>query len=120
MQRRELKRESLIYYPKVFALVGKKQKELGHLVDITVKGIKIISDEPVNPKMHYNLLIEVTLEMGQKPKMSIELDAESVWCRKDVNDDYWDTGFVFSNINENNQAIIEKFINQYRFNKYSE
>ena len=87
--KRTVARRHLIYYLRVFNhLTGDL---IGNLVDISTKGIMVVSDKSIESNARYRLrmVLPDTVE-GSK---EVDFDAESRWCRKDANQDFFDTGF---------------------------
>jgi hypothetical protein len=87
--RRKVARRHLIYYLRVFDRATGKQ--VGSLVDISTKGIMIVSDEPVEVGKHYEL--KMVLPETVEGKREVEFSAETRWCMNDTNPDFYDTGF---------------------------
>ena len=87
--KRTVARRHLIYYLRVF---NQQNGELiGNLVDISTKGIMVVSDKsiPINARYHLRMVLPDTVE-GSK---EVDFDAESRWCRNEANPDFYDTGF---------------------------
>lgn len=86
---RSVARRHLIYYLRVFDTEANVL--IGNLVDISTKGIMVVSDNKIPTGRPYRLkmVLPDTLE-GSK---EIEFDAESRWCHNDTNPDFYDTGF---------------------------
>lgn len=108
---RNLKRRHLIYYLRVFNRAT--GEVLGHLVDMTTQGIKLISEKPVQPDTVYQLRIELPEELTEQRKVSF--DAESVKCVRDINPDFFSTGFKIVNIDQNNTQILQFLISTFGF-----
>lgn len=103
---RDLKRHYLIYYLRVFN--RETGEVLGHLVDITTKGIMIMRDSPIEVGVNYQLRIRWRNSSGR-----LQLaDFEGVcrWCRPDVNPDFYGAGFVISAADEKHIAAIQSLI----------
>lgn len=92
-QKRKLKRRHLIYYLRVF---DQKTGELvGHLADITIKGIMLMSEKELPINKTYSL--KVLINPGEEEPEYLEFDAVAKWSRPDVNPTFWDTGFELVN-----------------------
>jgi hypothetical protein len=91
--RRKLKRRHLIYYLRVFE--QGTNKLVGHLVDLTQEGIMLISENPIEVNKVYHLRMILPSRMGGNEEWLF--DAESRWCNKDINPDFYDTGFKLLN-----------------------
>ena len=48
-------------------------------------------------------------------KKVLNLDAKSVWCKPDIDPNFYNTGFKVFNVSEDEKAIIEKIIVDYGF-----
>jgi len=111
--KRILKRWNLIYYLKV--INQKNGDVLGHLVDITTRGIMIMTQNPIPSNQLFQLTMSLPKEiMGRN---SVTFDAECKWCRKSINPDYYDAGFQFVAVSPNDIKTIENLINEFLFVK---
>ena len=87
--KRTVARRHLIYYLRVF---NQQNGELiGNLVDISTKGIMVVSDRHVEPGKLYKL--RMVLPDTVDGRKEVEFDAESRWCQHDANELFYDTGF---------------------------
>lgn len=88
-ERRKLRRRHVIYYSRVY---DRGSGELiGHVMDITPEGIKLISEQSIPINKRFQFRIDLPEEILAKEYMFF--DAESVWCAPDVNPDFYNTGF---------------------------
>ncbi|MGB3622686.1 PilZ domain-containing protein [Ketobacter sp. MCCC 1A13808] len=85
---RSVPRRHLIYYLRVFN--AESGGLIGNLVDISTKGIMVVSDRKLESGLLFRLrmVLPDTVE-GSK---EVEFDAETRWCRSDANSDFYDTG----------------------------
>lgn len=105
-------RFNLIYYPRVF---NRRTGELiGHIVDITTNGMKLISERQHKVNEEIDLKIELSPRLAGHEEIS--LNATSLWCKKSINTDFYDTGFKFNHPSDILIEIIDMFINEFRFN----
>ena len=110
-EKRSIKRRHLIFYLRVF---DKKSNELlGYLVDITAEGMMLISEKPIETSKHYELKMDLPSEIGDNKHLIFH--ADSLWSRKDVNPDFWDTGFKFLDLSAENQDLISNLISFFGF-----
>ncbi|MEW6427225.1 MAG: PilZ domain-containing protein [Thermodesulfobacteriota bacterium] len=109
---RTLKRRHLIYYLEVFD--EDTGRLLGHLVDITTRGIKLISKEAVPLDRVYRMRMH--LPEGYFKECVVHFEGRAVWSGNDVNPDFFDTGFDVPNLDKNVRKIIIKLINWLGFN----
>lgn len=110
-ERRKLKRRHLIYYLRVFD--RNNDRLIGHLVDITTEGAMLIDEDPVE----INTIFQAKMVLPEKVEGSREIafDAECVWCRKDVNPDYYAIGLQLRDISPKDVEIIEYLIDEFGF-----
>lgn len=65
---------------------------VGRVLDISTDGVRLISDQPFPLKQNFRFWVIVPGTDGRDPER-IALDAESLWSERDVNEDFFDTGF---------------------------
>lgn len=88
---RKLKRWNLVYYLRIYD--RETGAVLGHLADITTDGLMILSDEPISMGKRFKLRLEVPGSDREEDHILVE--ADSLWCGRDVNPEFHDTGFKF-------------------------
>lgn len=104
--KRNLKRHYLIYYLRVF---NRENGEIiGHLVDITTKGIMIMRDSPIEVGGKYLLRLRWRNSMGQLQLVDFEGDCR--WCHPDVNPDFYAAGFAITTAKPGDIDIITGLI----------
>lgn len=86
---RSVPRRHLIYYLRVFNVDS--DTLMGNLVDISTRGIMVVSDQPVQVGKRYRL--KMVLPETVEGRKDVEFEAESRWCQNDANSDFFDTGF---------------------------
>ena len=109
---RQLKRRHLIYYLEVFD--QQTGKLLGHLVDLTVKGMKLVSREEIAPGQTFTLRMLMPEEYC--PEREVRFSATSTWCSQDVNPDFYATGFNTPDLDAKTRRLFMILINQAGFN----
>jgi len=109
--RRKFKRRYLMYYSRVFD--RRTGRVIGYIVDLTPDGAMIISEDPIEPNESFRLRMDLPEEISDKAY--IDFDAQSVWCRKDVDPHFWDNGFHLTEINPDDIRLIERMIAEYGF-----
>jgi len=87
---------------------------LGWLVDLTTKGLKLVSEHPLEVNRIRRL--KITLPPGYFMQQEFCFEAKSMWCTKDVNPDYYATGFFTPNLEAVNPEIARNLINHLSFN----
>ncbi len=111
-ENRSLKRWHLIYYLRVFD--QDTDSLLGHLVDITTEGMKMVSEKPILTEKEFRIRMEVPLKSSSAEEVS--LNAHSLWCSKDANPDFYATGFRLINPERAVINIIRALIDELSFN----
>ena len=86
-ERRKLKR----WDPLKIVYVFSNGTFLGYLEDLSLKGLRLMSEEPIHLRNDFQVSIELDAW-----KMS--LDVYSIWDKKDRNYNYYYTGFNFLNL----------------------
>lgn len=109
LEKRRLKRRQLIYYLKV--MDGKTNELLGRLVDITSEGFMLISESAIDTDR--NFFLQLILPTGMKGGKKIDIEAKSLWSKRDVNPDLIDTGFRFIKISPKDLETVDELILDY-------
>jgi hypothetical protein len=86
---------------------------LGHIVDINKEGMRLVSDDPIPSNRTFRLWVDVPKESASRQR--IELEAESLWSARDVNPDFYDTGFQIHNISTPALLQLQLLIEEFRF-----
>ena len=111
IENRKLLRRHLIYYLRVFDnLTGDL---LGHLVDLTVEGLMLVSEEPIKTKKHYELRMVLPKEIHNQTTVTFE--AESLWNKKDINPSFYVTGFRIKSLSPDVTSILDYVISMFGF-----
>ncbi len=100
------KRNSLIYYLRVHDC--DTGRLLGRVVDITTGGIRLYSNDRIEPDKTFNLRMDIPGAAGQERHLIFE--ASSIWCRRSANPDFYETGFQTSSVSPEDSAVIESLI----------
>ena len=111
-EHRRQKRWHLIYYLKVY---DKNSGEfVGHLADITTRGLMLVNDTPPEDNKRMELSMELPENFGDA--QFLEFEAESHWHQKDINPSYYAIGFKITRITKSNLELIKDLIKKYFFN----
>ncbi len=110
-EKRKVKRRHLIYYLSIFD--RSNDHLVGQLVDITTRGFMLTSEAPIESglRMELRMVLPDVIEGDNQ----ITFDAVSVWCKTDINPNFYAIGFEFENIAPKNLAIIENLIQEFSF-----
>jgi hypothetical protein len=109
--RRKIPRKYLMFYTRVFDTATNKL--IGHLVDVTPGGLMLIGEHPVAPGEAFRLKMELPGEVAGVP--FIEFEARSLWSKRDINPQFYNTGFELVTIAPEAVAVIERIVEAYGF-----
>ena len=105
-QTRNLQRRHLIFYLEVYD--DATDELLGHLVDLTTKGLKLVSKNTIPDGKTYTM--RMTLPEDYFEEKILRFEATSRWCTNAVNPDFYDTGFQVDDLDKNTIDIVGKLI----------
>ena len=109
---RSLKRRHLVYYLEVYD--DDANELLGHLVDLTTNGLKLVSKQRIPTNQTYRL--RMMLPEGYFSQKDLYFAAQSLWSSNDINPDFYDTGFAAPKLDPAAQEIIRDLVSQLSFN----
>jgi len=113
MDRRSLKRRHLIYYLRVFRVADGQL--LGHLVDISSKGIMLVCEHPLAENLDYDM--RMMLPFSINGKNELRLKGRNVYCKPDVNPSFYCAGFELTELTDREVTeVIDHLIKHYGFN----
>lgn len=112
VESRIMKRRQLVYYLKLYDLETGEQ--VGNVVDITTRGCKIISKEPLPEGK--DMALRLDLPEGLYSLESIILKGKTLWSRPDVNPSFYVTGFEVPRLGAEERKVVRQLIEQAAFN----
>lgn len=93
----------------LFLLTDRTTGEVtGHLVDISLGGIMIIGERPIEKGRLYTLSMDVSL-LADDDRV-IVFDAKCAWVGSEVDSNFYIAGFEFINISEDNRAVVNEIM----------
>jgi hypothetical protein len=110
-EKRRTKRRYLLYYMRVYDVTTRQQ--IGNLVDITPRGIMVVSEHPILEGQVTRLRMELTADVSEKPFM--EFSVRSRWCKPDINPHMYNTGFEILELPPEDAKIILHIIKEFGF-----
>ncbi len=110
-QKRRLHRRNIVYYLNVFD--RKTNRILGNLVDITPEGIMLLSNEPIPENTIFDLRLQFPGDIFGED--SVAFAGESIWTRRDVNPEYYVTGFRLIDVSLDSTLLIKRLVTEYGF-----
>ena len=108
---RRQKRHNLIVYLRVYD--RDTTALLGYLVDITLQGLMLMSEDPLQTDRLYHLRID--RGESHSPHRYLDVDAHSRWVDRDVNPKLFNTGFSFVDPTSQVLAAIDNLIKDLSF-----
>ena len=109
--RRKHKRRHVIFYSRVFN--RNTGALLGHLMDITVEGLMLISETPIETGILYHLRMDLPEDV--MAKAFLRFDVHCLWCKPDINPAFYNAGFKVLNMAQEDIDLIENMIDEYGF-----
>jgi len=111
VERRRLHRRHILFYSRVFD--RKTGVFLGYLGNMNEGGLMIISEDAI--EVDQVCLLRIDLPEDIYSKAVLNFKAKSVWCRKDVDPNFYNTGFELIEISKDGKDIICQIIDDYAF-----
>ena len=107
-EKRKHRRANLVYNLEVYDLDTKQC--VGHLVDISLGGFKMVSESQIETGKDYQFRIYLP-EDHSKEYLSIK--GRSCWSKTDINPDYFASGFCFIKHSLESIKLIKMLIHRY-------
>jgi hypothetical protein len=76
-------------------------------------GLMIISEDPID--INQDFLLRIDLPEDIYSMSVLNFDARSVWCKLDVDPNFYNTGFQLDNVSDESKDIIVQIIEDYGF-----
>jgi hypothetical protein len=110
-EKRKHKRIPLHFYLKV--LESNTQKHLGYIIDVSEEGFKLLSEEhiPIGSELTCTLYLPEDIE-GFK---ELSFKATACWSGKDINPNYYISGYHIDEIEPDGDTIISLIIYHYGY-----
>ena len=113
-ERRAFKRKYLMFYSRVF---NRQTGEMvGHLVDLTPEGAMLLSERPIATDAVFSLHMELPDDVSDH--LHLKFEAKSLWCKRDVNPDFYAAGFQLLDMPQEDLQVIERLIEAYGFREH--
>ncbi len=110
-ERRQFKRRHLVNYLRIFD--RNVDGLIGHLSDISRKGIRMISEDPVevNATFQFRMYLPAQIEGVEE----IVFDARSVWCSPGTMPNTYESGFELLKISPEDLEIAQRLVQDYGY-----
>lgn len=110
LERRKQKRKNLAYYLEVFE--EETQNLVGRLINITTDGLMLESHQPIETRKGFRLSMVLPGHLIRKPKVTF--DALSVWCKKEIDFDFYKAGFQLRNLDSKVEKEINRLVEKFK------
>jgi hypothetical protein len=109
--RRKYPRKDLLLFANVYD--SKSGKIVGTLLNITLEGAMVLSEDKIDTNNTMELHIKLPDNFVQKNELVFT--ANTRWCGPDINPEFYDVGYQFANVSEEDGQIIQTIIEKYGF-----
>jgi hypothetical protein len=111
LERRKYPRKDLLLFANVYD--SKSGKIIGTLLNITLEGAMVLSENRIDANNVMELHIKLPDDFVHKNELVFT--ANSRWCGPDINPEFFDVGYQFANVSEEDSKIIQAIIEKYGF-----
>ncbi len=110
-EQRKNERRKLIAFTPVYDC--QRNLLLGYLGDLSMQGAMLVGKKPmeVNEKMTLSIGFPESLQFPAKPAI---VPARVAWCRREKNPQYFNIGFEFQEVDQENKIAIKSILEKYR------
>jgi len=112
-ERRKQDRKNLSAYSQVYDL--EEGTFLGYLGDLTTSGAMVIGEKSMEIDCELTLQMIVPALKGHASRR-LSIPARVAWCDLDVSPQFFNLGFEFQDVSEEQRRILEAIIQVYEFN----
>lgn len=88
---------------------------LGYIGDLTLKGVMIVGEKPVEVDRHIILGIEFPESVQGLASARVVIPSRAAWCRPEKDGQYFDIGFEFDELSADAATVIEAVLERYQF-----
>ncbi|HET9911741.1 MAG TPA: PilZ domain-containing protein [Anaerolineales bacterium] len=113
-EKRKNERSKLIAFTPVYDSLHKIL--LGYLGDLSKEGALLIGETPMEINTQITLMIDFPAT-PEFPARRLIIPVRVAWCRHEKSAQYYNTGFEFREINEQNKTIIDSILQRYQFRR---
>jgi len=106
-------RKKLMTFTPVYEMLHKTL--LGYVGDLTLQGVMVIGEKPVEVDKQLTLGIEFHECPPELPAARVFISSRAAWCRQDDGSHYFNVGFEFIDIPPETVRIIEAILERYQF-----
>lgn len=111
VERRQYKRNNLKFFARVYN--RKLERLFGYLVNITPKGMMIVSEKPIDPGASVALRIE--FPESANTVTHLDVDAQCIWSKLDDETMFYELGFKLRELHSDQKESIDHVISHYGY-----
>lgn len=112
-EKRKNERKKLMAFTPVY---DSRQSILGYLGDLTIEGARLIGEKPMEVNKRITLVIDFPAA-SDLPARRVTVPARVIWCNEEENRQYFNTGFEFQDISQQDKAIIGAILERFQFHR---
>lgn len=109
-EKRSIDRIRCYYYLKIYDKNSKT--DVGSVIDISTKGLRVISDNEFKSKTPFEFTIK--LPKGYILGDAFDINAKCRWCSKQNNENFYEAGFEFINADKKGVIYVKTLINDFK------
>jgi hypothetical protein len=113
LERRKYPRKDLLLFANVFD--SKSGRIVGTLLNLTLEGAMVLCENRITSDKEMELHIKLPDNFVEKNELVFK--ANSRWCAPDINPEYFDVGYQFASVSDEDSKIIQVIIEKYGFNE---
>ena len=106
-------RKKLMTFTPVYEMLHKTL--LGYVGDLTLQGVMVIGEKPVEVDKQLTLGIEFHECLPDLAAARVSIPSRAAWCRQDDSPQYFNIGFEFIDISPETVKIVEAILERYQF-----
>ena len=89
---------------------------LGYIADLTLQGALLVGEGPVEVDMRLTLAIDFP-ETPEFIARRMVIPARVVWCKREQDSPYYDTGTEFQTLEQPDKTILEAILERYQYRR---
>ncbi len=112
-EKRKSERKKLVAFTPVY---DSHQNILGYLGDLTVEGARLIGEKNMEKNTRTTLVIDFPAT-PELPAKRVTVPARVIWCNEEENRTYFNTGFEFESLSQQNREFISAILERFQFRR---
>jgi hypothetical protein len=113
-EHRKDERKKLVAFTPVYD--SQHRALLGYLGDLSKEGALLVGEKSMDVDAQITLVVDFPAT-PEFPARRLIIPARVAWCRQEKGIPYFNTGFEFQEIDEQNKTVIESILQRYQFRR---